>query len=105
MKKIAAALAALTALGVGLAPVATADSVDEYMADLTGAGFTVTGQNGLVALTMGLGVCVDLFNGTSLRDEIASVSDLDGLDTSSAGTLVRIAVANLCPAATAGWTA
>jgi len=104
MKKILVVVAAAAGVALAPSPLARADSVDQYMADMSAAGFDINTQTEVLALAMGLGVCVDMFNGNSYREEVAEVMST-GMDANSANELVSISVTNLCPGATAAGVA
>lgn len=92
--------AVLAALSLVFAPAAGAEgSVDEYLYDMSAAGFRVDDPH--MVLSLGMAVCLDMYNGATMRDEIEQAVEL-GMDARSANQFVRIAVADLCPAAASG---
>lgn len=97
MKKIGLAViaAAVGLSGVAFAPTAKAD-VSGYFSDLSGAGFHVSSANEAQVLALGEAVCIDMYNGRPVRQEMQDVIDM-GFTTSEAAQFIAISVADLCP--------
>jgi hypothetical protein len=94
MKKIIIA-AVLIALCTGMG-TARADGLNQYIADLNANGFNVTRDHYADAWVLGLGVCVDLFNGSTITDELKSLGDAS-IPPDGARKLLTIAQKDLCP--------
>ncbi|BCO56116.1 hypothetical protein MINTM005_13600 [Mycobacterium intracellulare] len=69
-------------------------SPDQYLSDLSRAGFNVS--NKTLVMEIGLGVCVDLFQGATMSHEVEQLMKLGGTQK-EAMTLVALAQKNLCP--------
>jgi len=95
IKIIAAALAAVS---VAISPVASADSLEDFIIDIERSGFRVSADNEAEMLAVGLSICVDLLSGVSVEEEIESAVDM-GLTREAAADLVGLSVGHLCPIA------
>lgn len=100
IKTIAAAFAVFALSGV---PVASADSNElvDFLTDVRSAGLTVSPENESEALALGLGVCVDLYNGFTVTDEYQQMVEVGFTPEQAQGFLAAV-VTDLCPNAVAG---
>lgn len=88
---------ALTGLGIAgmIFPAsASADRVDDYLVDVGGTMEVDTYEAEAVAI--GLGICVDLLTGSTVRDEFGELMS-SGASPQQAQALIDAAVSWLCP--------
>jgi hypothetical protein len=97
IKKFAVALA-IPVVSLALASPASATDADKYFSELSSGGLSINSDNRLAALAAGLAVCVDMFNGVPMRQELGDIVEA-GFSQKQAVTIMSAAVRNLCPAA------
>lgn len=100
MKKVISAIVAGAGIAISLATasVASADSVDDYLIDTQGAGLDTRDYEAEI-VAIGLGVCVDLLTGSSVRQEFNELISA-GASPDQSQAIVDAAVSYLCPSAT-----
>lgn len=95
-------IAALVAAPLVLAPPASAEMGDFLSHTESQLEFTVNDDTKWAIMTVGLAVCVDLFNGFSPLAEAQKAAEKLDISSSRAARLVELAVKDLCPRAVQG---
>ncbi|WP_196761850.1 DUF732 domain-containing protein [Mycobacterium avium] len=72
-----------------------AGNPDKYLADLKSAGFDVSNKS--VVMMIGLGVCVDIFQGATTEYEVNQLANIAGGGRAEAAAIVGAAQKDLCP--------
>lgn len=94
MKRLIAALA-LVLTPLFAAPAAAGP--EDYLGELEKKGFNIDGELGLKAYTVGLGACVDLFNGVDRDEVITNIAKAAEVEFEVAEIVVNTAQKHLCP--------
>lgn len=95
--KLLAALALSPVIAISAPAVASADArVDDFLIDVRSAGLNVTSANETEVIALGLGVCVDLFNGFTINDEYNEMVNA-GVNAGVAQDFLAAVISDLCP--------
>ena len=94
MKKLLSALALFGFVAFTQAPIADADSVDQYLTEINST--VEVGEYEAEVLAIGLSICVDLLTGSTVRDEFNELI-VSGASPDEAQVFVDSAISWLCP--------
>jgi hypothetical protein len=98
MNSLIVACAAAAATGLVFAPQASATpGMDEFVYDVSVAGFNIDSGNEMGYVALGLGICVDLFSGATVGSVATQAKQVTSMTAADAMEFVGLAVDNLCP--------